>query len=193
VTDGPAAPDAPSASRSPRRTGRLPPPRRRVELVGLLAVASLLLLVSLLVPGTLAGTLFALLGVAFPVGLIALGAVRRGRLDRRVVLALVLLLAVLEGSTIAIMALSGSGAPRAPGPVGLPEATVVQLVGLWLLPLPLVALAYAWTFDRSGVGRDDLAALRRARAKAPEGPRASPGPLRPTSPAGDPPPPDGAP
>jgi hypothetical protein len=161
--------------------------------VRLLAVASLLLLVSLLVPGALAGALFALLGVAFPVGLIALGATRRGRLDRRVALALALLLALLEASTVGILALSGSGAAAAPRLLSLPGATLVQLLGLWLLPLPLVALAYAWTFERSGVTREDLAALRRRTAGSPEGragSRASTGPPRP---AGHPPPSDGAP
>ena len=159
MSEGPAAPDASAASGPPCRSPHL--------LLAALGVLSLLLVGSLLVPGALAGTLFALLGIAFPVGLMALGAVRRGRLDRRVGLALVLLLALLESSAVGILALSGTGPPDAPGrtgstgPLGLPAATLIELAGLWLLPLPLVALAYAWTFDRSGVRSEDLAALRR--------------------------------
>jgi len=45
--------------------------------------------------------------------------------------------------------------------LGLPLATAVQLYGLFLAPLFLVAFAYALTFDRFGLRRDELASLRR--------------------------------
>jgi len=137
--------------------------------VPVLAVLSMVLVAALLSPTPFAGWLFAVAGGLFPVALIALGAARGSRLDRRVGLALVLLLILLESSTVGILVLSGdrSGAAVGAGALGLPAATLLQLLGLWLLPLPVVALAYAWTFDRCGVRREDLAALRR-KAERPE-------------------------
>jgi hypothetical protein len=159
----------------------------RSRRAALLTVLSLLLIVCLLVPGETSAHLFALLAVALPVVLIALavhrpagpvapedaaapGAARvhgrvRGRVrsrglggGRALGLSLVLLLMILEGAVIGVLRLSGVERPAV---AGLPPAAVVQLVGLWLLPLPLVALAYALTFDRSGITREDLEALRR--------------------------------
>lgn len=158
MSDGPVEVVAPVSGRAPGRASGL---GSRLPLI--LAILSLLTLVCLLVPGRVSGSLFALLGVAFPAGLIALGASRHGRLDRRVVLVLVLLLGILEASVAGVLVLSGDGAASAWTLFGLPAATLVQVAGLWLLPLPLVALAYAWTFDRAGVTREDLAALRRRR------------------------------
>ena len=39
---------------------------------------------------------------------------------------------------------------------GLPAATAIQLYGLWLTPLLLVALVYALTFDRFELTQEDL-------------------------------------
>jgi len=71
------------------------------------------------------------------------------------------LLVILELSVGAVLALSGGPQEGMAALGGLPWAAVVQIVGLWLLPLPLVALAYALTFDRSGIRPDDLESLRR--------------------------------
>lgn len=135
--------------------------RNRLPVVALTA-GSLLLVALLMIPGAVPAAGFAFLSVAFPVGLIVLGA-HRGSLDRRLdprlAVALGALLVLLEASVLGILLLSG--APTGTGLFGLPAATVIQLAGLWLVPLPLVALAYALTFDRSGVTRADLDALHR--------------------------------
>ena len=130
----------------------------RLALVFLAVSSPLILLTS--VVGTTAGeVLFALLGMAFPVALIVLGAHRRGRLGplRWPLGALVL---ILEGCVAAMLALRGH-ILDAPWLGGLPLATAVQVYGLFLSPLLLVSLAYAWTFDDSGLRQDDLDELRR--------------------------------
>lgn len=141
--------------------------RHRITL--LLALLSLLLTGSLLVPGRVPALAFAFGAVAFPVGLIVLGALapprggRPGGLGARLAGALLALLVILELSAGVVLALSSgpSGAGRTVA--GMPVevlAAVAQVAGLWLLPLPLVALAYALTFDRSGVTPEALASLR---------------------------------
>ena len=127
------------------------------------------LLVASLLPGRGAAWIFALLGGAFPVALMALGAFRPA-LDRSgsrrpgaLGWVLLALLVVLVGTAAGVLIFSGSpgGGLGAVRLAGLPLATVIQVVGLWLLPLPLAALGYALTFDRAGVTGEDLARLRR--------------------------------
>ncbi len=112
------------------------------------------------VAGTPAGeVLFALLAVAFPVALIALGAQRHGSLGP-LVWPLATLLFILEVGFAAMLVLRGSIA-TAPWLGGLPLAAAVQFYGLFLLPLVLVSFAYAWTFERFGLRQKDLDELRR--------------------------------
>lgn len=86
----------------------------------------------------------------------ALGAAGRRRLGAAA-WALAALLAILAGAVAGILALArGSSGTLA----GFPLAAVVQVVGLWLLPLPVATLAYALTFDRTGIDRRDLEELR---------------------------------
>ncbi len=110
--------------------------------------------------GTPAGEVaFALLAVAFPVALIALGAQRRGSLGP-LLWPLAALLVILEAAIVAMLALRG-GVLTWPWLGGLPLATAVQFYGLFLLPLVLVSFAYAWTFERFGLRQEDLDELRR--------------------------------
>ncbi len=121
------------------------------------------------VAGTVAGeVVFALLAAAFPVALIALGAQRRdsshlspsGGTLGPLLWPLVALVVVLEGCVIAMLVLRGS-VLTAPWFGGLPLAAAVQFYGLFLLPLGLVAFAYAWTFERFSLRQEDLDELRR--------------------------------
>lgn len=145
--------------------------------LGFLAVGSPAVLAASLVPGRAATWAFALLAGAFPVALMALGAASRGRSGRPArgsgapAWVLVALLVVLEGTAAGILLLAGAPAGAA-GLAGLPLATVVQVAGLWLLPLPLAALGYALTFDRTGVTGEDLARLRERVAGGAAGGRA---------------------
>ncbi len=102
---------------------------------------------------------FALLAMAFPVALIALGAQRHGSLGPlRWPLAALLL--ILEAGIVTLLALRGS-ILTAPWLGGLPLAAAVQFYGLFLLPLALVSLAYASTFERFSLRQEDLDELRR--------------------------------
>ena len=102
---------------------------------------------------------FALLAMAFPVALMALGAQRGGSLGP-LFWPLATLLLILEADVVAMLALAGS-VQNAPWVGGLPLAMAVPLYGLFLLPQALVCLAYAWTFERFGLRQDDLDELRR--------------------------------
>ncbi len=131
---------------------------RRAALAFLACSSPAMLLI--FVAGTPAGEVaFALLAVAFPVALIALGAQRRGSLGP-LLWPLAVLLLVLEAAIVAMLALRG-GVLTAPWLGGLPLATAIQFYGLFLLPLVLVSFAYAWTFERFGLRQEDLDELRR--------------------------------
>jgi hypothetical protein len=130
----------------------------RSLLLALLAAASLAMVAALVLVGEGAAVLFSGLGVAFPVLLMALGALRGGRLGA-VAPALLALLILLETSTGALFLLRGR-ILDGPWVFGLPLAVVVQLLGLWLGPLLLVGLAHAFTFDSQGLRQEDLVRLR---------------------------------
>ena len=109
--------------------------------------------------GRASEVVFATLAVAFPVALAAVGASRRGRLGPLAV-PLVALLVILEASVLAMLALRGR-LEELPWLWGLPLPAAIELYGMWLLPLALVALAYALTFDSFTLRADDLERLRR--------------------------------
>lgn len=141
-------------------------PRTRSGLLAFLGAASPLLLAALAVDEGWALALLAFLAAAFPVALMALGAVQRGRLGSLALVFAVLLL-VLAAGLGALLALRGQGVEE-PRFGGLPPPAAVQLLGLTLVPLVLVALAYALAFDRRGVTEEDLERLRRLAAAAAE-------------------------
>lgn len=134
------------------------PARTRRALLALLGAAAPLLLAAALAEGAWARWLFALLAAAFPVALMALGALRRDRLGPLAGVFLALF-GILAAGLAALLALAGEGAD-APRLGGLPPAAAIQIYGLALLPLALVSLAYALTFDRRGLTREDLENLR---------------------------------
>ncbi len=118
---------------------------KRVVLLAL-GPCSGLILVSFFLGEPFGALLFAVLAVAFPIALIAVGAARGGRLGP-LAWPLGLLLLVLEVSMLGMIALRGR-LPELPWVGGLPLAAAIQLYGMWLAPLALVALVYALTFDR---------------------------------------------
>lgn len=119
-----------------------------------LALASPLVLLSFCLHGVFAEYLFAVLAMAYPVALIAMAVARHGELGPLAV-PLGLLLLILEGCALAMLLLRGR-VMDAPWIGGLPAAAAVQLYGLWLLPLVLVALAYALSFDAFEMSAQDL-------------------------------------
>jgi len=126
---------------------------RRIALL-FLAVASPLVLVLFHLPGAFAESLFAGLVMGYPVALIVVAVARNGRLGPLAVPMLTLLV-FLEACTAGMLLLRGR-VLDAPWLGGLPLAAAIQLYGLWLAPLLLVALVYALTFDRFELRKEDL-------------------------------------
>lgn len=124
-----------------------------------LTLASALIPVFCLVGGRTALVGFAILAVAFPPLLMTLGAAgERGRLGA-IAWPLGLLFVALEAGLVGIIALSGRSDPES-WVFGLPPATAIQLYGLFLVPLALVAIGFALTFARFDVSDADLERLR---------------------------------
>lgn len=134
-----------------------------------MADRSSLVLLALAAPATLLAFCFggaggawvaALSGAAFPVALMGLGAARRGRLGalRWPLLALGVLLA---GGLAAVLALPDGG----PDVAGLPLGTAIMIFGIIPVPLALVGLAYAATFERWTLREEDLERIRRIKAE----------------------------
>lgn len=124
-----------------------------------LAFASPALLVLFSVPWRPAEEIFAVLVMAFPVALIVVAIDRDGRLAGRR-LPLAVLLVFLELCTVGMLVLRGR-VLDGPWLGGLPLAAAIQLYGVFLAPLLLVALAYALTFERYELRERDLDRLRR--------------------------------
>jgi len=119
-----------------------------------LALASPLVLVLFLLPGPFAQWTFALLVMAYPVALIVVAVDRRGGLGP-LALPLLVLLLFLEACAVSMLVLRGR-VLDGPWFGGLPLAAAIQLYGLFLVPLLLVALVYALTFDRFEMREEDL-------------------------------------
>jgi hypothetical protein len=115
-----------------------------------LAVASPVLLLALLVGGETAGWVFALVSPLVPVALMALGEDSQTAGVRHAVF-LGLLLLTLELGTVGVLALAGPGRAEAVW-FGLPLSTGWMLVALGLVPLLLVPAGYAVLF-RDDPGR----------------------------------------
>lgn len=121
-----------------------------------LALSSPLMLVAFFVGGPAMEVLFAVLAAAFPVALIVLGL---GSSPGPLGWVLGVLVLMLEAAVVAMLAWRGQ-VDGGPWVLGLPLSTAIQVYGVFLAPLPLVSFAYALTFDRFGLRRDQLDGLR---------------------------------
>jgi len=92
--------------------------------------------------------------MAFPAALIALAVARKGRLGP-LWLPLAALTLILEVCGVAILLLRGQ-ILEAPWFGAFPISAAIQIYGLWLGPLLLVALVYGLTFDRWELREEDL-------------------------------------
>jgi len=137
---------------------------RRICLL-FLAVASPLILILFVIPWTYSDVVFAILVMGYPVALVGVAVGRGDSLSGLGVVAL-FLFALLEVSALAMYVLRGF-VMEAPWVGGLPFAAAIQLYGLWLIPLLVVPLAYALTFDRFEMTQEDLGRLQRFK-KTPE-------------------------
>ena len=137
---------------------------RRICLL-FLAVASPLILILFLLPWTCSDVVFATLVMGFPVALIVIAVGRKDGIGGLGVV-LLFLFVLLEVSALGMYALRGF-VMEAPWVGGLPYAAAIQLYGFWLMPLLVVPLAYALTFDRFEMTQEDLDRLQRFK-KTPE-------------------------
>ncbi len=111
-----------------------------------------------------------LLALAVPAALastMVLGAARRGRVSGRLLAAfggVAVLLAVAFGLALGLPAGAGGGALGEPLLLGLPRRAAVVVYGVGLLPVFVLPVVYALTFDAQTLRAEDL---ERVRALAP--------------------------
>ena len=91
----------------------------------------------------------------------ALGAVREGKGVGRLNWAFAFVFVVLAGGFAAVMLLPAE-TPGAPLYFGLPLRAAIVLIGIGLLPLLVLPVAYALTFDEMTLSDEDLARVRAA-------------------------------
>ena len=130
-----------------------------------LAVAAAAILAFSLVGGQLAAVGFTAVAAAFPFALMALGAARRGRLGRAAV-PIAVAFVLVELAMLGMLALRGR-VLEGPWLAGLPLAAALQLYGIFLLPLAVIALGFGLTFRRLEVDEEELERLRRLAPKGP--------------------------
>jgi len=101
---------------------------------------------------------------AVMVASMALGAVREGKGVGRLAWSFAFVFVVLAGGFCTVMLLPPE-TPASPLFVGLPLRAAIVLIGIGLLPLLVLPVAYALTFDEMTLSEDDLERVRAA-AKA---------------------------
>lgn len=111
------------------------------------------------------------MALGVPVDLVAtmmLGASRRGRLPGVVLGAFLLVGAMLAGGFALALALPGDLGAAEPLWLGLPRRAAVVVYGIGLLPVIVLPVVYAWSFDAQTLREEDLAEVveegRRRRA-----------------------------
>lgn len=157
---------------------------KRVSLAALLAATLLIAAAyaSAFLPGdppAWAAWAMALGTAVIMVASMALGAARRGGIGR-LGLPFAGTFLILAGGFAAAMLLPAEG-PGSPLFLGLPLRAAIVLLGVGLLPLVFLPLAYALTFDEMTLSEADLERVRRAarelREGAPAAPAAEPAPV----------------
>jgi hypothetical protein len=115
------------------------------------------------------------MALAMPLLMVAttvLGAVRAGGRLGALAWPLALVLLLVSGGLVAALALPAD-APGDALVLGLPRRAAVILVAVGLLPLLVLPIAYAATFDALTLSEDDLERVRAARRPPPAGPAGS--------------------
>jgi len=131
---------------------------------GTLAIAAAYALA--FVPGasTVGAWLMALGLATMIVSLMTLGAVRAGRSLGALRLPLLITFVAIAGSFIAALSLPAEGAGSAVV-LGFPLRAAIVIYGVGLVPLVMLPVVYAMTFDEMTLSEDDLARVREVRAR----------------------------
>ena len=94
--------------------------------------------------------------------LMALGAMRRGRIAPALGWTFAGTFVLCAGSFVVALALPANEGPQGPLLFGLPLRSAIVLLGVGVAPIAILPLAYALTFDRSTLSDDDLRRVREA-------------------------------
>lgn len=118
------------------------------------------------VPGasTVGAWLMALGLATMIVSLMALGAVRRGDSVGALRLPLLVTFVAIAGCFIAALSLPAEGAGSTVI-MGFPLRAAIVIYGVGLVPLVMLPVVYAMTFDAMTLSEDDLARVRAVRAR----------------------------
>lgn len=104
---------------------------------------------------------------ALLIGLMMLGARRPGASLRSLAIPFALTALLIAGGFGAALLLPADTQAE-PLWLGLPRRAAMVVYGVGLLPVLLLPLAYAWTFDTHVLGPDDLDRIRAARRRSTE-------------------------
>jgi hypothetical protein len=96
--------------------------------------------------------------------LMALGAMRRDSLPRSLGWTFVGLFVLCAGAFVVALAMPANEGPGGPLLLGLPLRTAIVLYGIGVVPIAILPLAYALTFDSSTLSEGDLERVREAYA-----------------------------
>jgi hypothetical protein len=96
--------------------------------------------------------------------LMAIGAVRRDTLPRSLVWTFVGLFVLCAGCFVVALGLPAAEGPNGPLLLGLPLRTAIVLYGIGVVPIFVLPLAYALTFESSTLSEGDLDRVRAAYA-----------------------------
>jgi hypothetical protein len=96
--------------------------------------------------------------------LMAIGAVRRDTLPRSLVWTFVGIFLVCAGAFVIALVLPAREGPDGPLFLGFPLRTAIVLYGVGVVPIAVLPLAYALTFESSTLSEDDLRRVREANA-----------------------------
>jgi len=131
---------------------------------GTLAIAAAYALA--FVPGasTVGAWLMALGLATMIVSLMTLGAVRAGRSLGALRIPLLITFVAIAGCFIAALSLPAEGAGSAVV-LGFPLRAAIVIYGVGLVPLVMLPVVYAMTFDEMTLSEDDLARVREVRAR----------------------------
>ncbi len=94
--------------------------------------------------------------------LMAIGAVRHDRLPRSLAWTFVGLFVLCAGAFVIALALPANEGANGPLLLGLPLRTAIVLYSVGVVPIAVLPLAYALTFESSTLNADDLTRVRAA-------------------------------
>ena len=96
--------------------------------------------------------------------LMAIGAVRRDTMPRSLVWTFIGLFVLCAGAFVVALLMPAQEGVGGPLMLGLPLRSAIVLYGVGVVPIAILPLAYALTFESSTLSEDDLVRVRAAHA-----------------------------